>query len=380
MKTIQSKSFYLFSIVAALFTCFAFFPAILPAAGVAAKWATIPATFTCADLLVSQGKAEAIWADNAENAEYMPNSETVQAIVANQTAKLAPITGLQDKDNTIKIVWLTSCELEIQDCTTDCFPTGNEIKADCKNYTPTICREVPIWINETTLRSSIYSKEELLARSFLKAIKLIEDDLAAKGVAFLEDVEGVNSFMGDYGTLTGGGVVGNSATKIAPSNWTASLMGYLLQAGKMNLFSSPYLISGNNLYQAYWNAQAEFANADGKGGLNKFNQLKPTFDLFNVDSAFSNPSTFLIDRSAVAFGAKWEYPEQVTDFGGNIGKRYSIPSKTIPGLRYDVHYLMDCSNREIIHKFNIIARAGFYLNPTGCTENNTHVLRFEKLA
>lgn len=380
MKTIQSKSFYLFSIVAALFTCFAFFPAILPAAGVAAKWATIPATFTCADLLVSQGKAEAIWADNAENAEYMPNSETVQAIVANQTAKLDAITGLQDKNNTIKITWLTTCDLEVDDCSTECFPDGAEVQSNCKNYVPTICKEVNFKITEATLRDSIYSKEEVLARAMLKAIKKIEDTLGAAGVAFLEDVEGVNAFMGDYGTLTGGGVVGNSATKIAPSNWTASLLGYFIQASKMNLFGSPYLLSGNNLYQAYWNAQAEFANADGKGGLNKFNQMKPTFDLWNIDSAFSNNSTFLIDRSAVAFGGKWQYPEQVTDFGGDIGKRYSIPSKTIPGLRYDVHYLMSCVNKDIVHKFNIIAKAGFYLNPTGCTENNTHVLRFEKLA
>lgn len=380
MKTKKSKSLFLFSLLAGVFACFAFYPIALPAAVGAAKWATIPATFTCADLLVSQAKAEAIWADNAENAEYMPNSETVQAIVANQTSKLDAITGLQEKNNTIKITWLTSCELEVDDCSTDCFPDGAEIKSNCKNYVPTICKEVNFKITEATLRDSIYSKEEVLARAMLKAIKKIEDTLGAAGVAFLEDVEGVNSFMGDLGTLTGGGVVGNSATKIAPGNWTASLLGYFIQASKMNLFTSPYLLSGNNLYQAFWNAQAEFANADGKAGLNKFNQMKPTFDLWNIDSAFSNQSTFLIDRSAVAFGGTWKYSEQVTDFGSDIGRRYSIPSKTIPGLRYDVHHLMTCVNKDIVHKFNIIAKAGFYLNPTGCTENNTHVLRFEKLA
>lgn len=380
MKTLKSKSFYFFSIVAVLCTCFAFFPAVLPAAATAAKWATIPGTFTCADLLVSQGKAEAIWADNAENAEYMPNSETVQAIVTNQTAKLNDITGLQEKNKTIKITWLTTCDLEVDDCSTECFPDGAEVQSNCKNYVPTICKEVNFKITDATLRDSIYSKEEVLARAMMKAIKKIEDTIGAAGVAFLEDVEGVNAFIGDLGTLTGGGVVGNSATKIAPSNWNASLLGYFIQASKMNLFASPYLLSGNNLYQAYWNAQAEFANADGKGGLNKFNQMKPTFDLWNIDSAFDNPSTFLIDRSAVAFGGTWQYPEQVTDFGSDIGKRYSIASKTIPGLRYDVHYLMTCVNKDIVHKFNIIAKAGFYLNPTGCTENNTHVLRFEKLA
>jgi hypothetical protein len=380
MKKLFSGRKFLFSLFASVFVLSIVFPAIAPAAATAFKWATVPTVFTCADLLVSQAKAEEIWADSAESAQYMPNSETVQAIVANQTAKLAPITGLQDKDRTIKIVWLTSCELEIQDCTTDCFPTGNEIKADCKEYAPTICREVPVWINETNLRSSIYTKEEVLARAMLKAIKLIEEDLAAKGVAFLEDVEGVNTHPGDYGTVVGA-VEGASYTKIAPANWTAALVGYFLQASRMNRFASPYAISGNNLQQAIWNAEAEYANADGKGNLNKFNQLKFWFDPWNVDAAFPSPlTTFLLDRSAVAFGGKWEYPEQVADFGGNIGKRYSIASKTIPGLRYDVHYLMDCSSREIIHKFNIIARAGFYLNPTGCTASNTGVLRFTKEA
>ncbi len=379
MKKLFSKSFLAFAFLASLCACFALTPVALTAA-TAIKWATVPATFTCADLLVSQGKMEAIWMDNAENAEYVPNTETVRAIIENQTAKLGDITGKQDKDKTIKITWLTTCDLTVADCSTDCFPDGEEAQANCKEYTPTICKEVNFKITENTLRGSIYSKEEVLARLMLKAIKKIEDSLAAAGVAYLEDVEGVNSFMGDYGTLTGGGVVGNSATKIAPANWTATLVGYFIQCSKMNLFGSPYMVSGNNLFQALWNAQADAGNADGKGAITKFNQIKTYFDLWNIDSAFSNNSTFLIDRSAVAFGAKWHNDETPIDYGSDIGQRYSIPSKTLPGVRYDVHHLMTCVNKEIVHKFNVIARVGFYLNPTGCTENNTHVLRFEKLA
>lgn len=376
MKTSNSKKLFIFSLIAAAFACFALFPASV-AAGAVIKM-TIPSTFTCADLLVTQAKAEAIWADNAENAEYVPESVALQAIVENQTAKLAPITGLQEKNNSMKIIWLTNCDLDVTDASGECFPDGPEPKSNCKTVQPTFTREVPFQINEDDLRNAIYSKEEVLARRLLMVLKTLDEDIAAKAVAFLEDNEGVNAYAG-IGTVTGG-TVGNSYTTVAPANWTAAINGYLYQVAKKNRFASPYLVNGSNLFQANWNAEMDAANADGKGNLNKFRSLKTYWDLFNIDGAFANPSSFLIDRSAVFFGGLWRYSEGVTDYGSDVGKRYSIQSRTVPGLRYDVHYLVKCVNDEIIHKFKVIARGGFYLNPTGCTETNTHVLRFSNEA
>ena len=380
LKHKRSILFALFAVIMAAFSLPLFtIPAMAAKAVTGLKLATIPSTFTCADLLVSQAKAEQIWIDNAQNADYIPYADAVVAIAENQTAKLDPIVGKQDKDNTLKIVWLTDCELEVQDETTACFPDGPDSTSNCKTYEPTFAIEVPFKITEETLRTSIYSKEEVLARKMLMAIKKIEENIAAKAVAFLEDSEGVNAYAG-LGTIAGGGTVGNSYTKIAPGLWNAGLNGYFTLAAKQNKYASPYLLSGTNLFLANWNAEAEAANADGKGNLNKFRALKQYWDTFNVDGAFANPSSFLLDRSAVAFGAKWKNEERPIDHGGEVGTRYSIPSKILPNTRYDVFHKLTCVNKEIVHHFVIVAKGGFYLNPTGCVETKTGILRFSNEA
>ncbi len=385
MKTLflKNKRTILFSLIAVLFAAFALpvfaLPAMAAKAGAGLKFATIPATFSCADLLVAQAKAEEIWADNAQNGDYVAYADAVVAIAQNQTAKLDPIVGKQDKDNSLKLIWLTDCDLEVQDETSDCFPDGPDSTANCVTYEPTFAIEVPFKITEETLRTSIYNKDEVLARKMLKAMKLIEESIAAKAVAFLENSEGVNVYPGNLGTVVGG-TVGNSYTKVAPALWNAALNGYFTLVGKQNKFSSPYLLNGTNLFLANWNAEAEFANADGKGNLNKFRALKAYWDTFNVDNAFANPSTFLLDRSAVAFGAKWKNDVRPMDYGGEVGTRYSIPSKVIPNTNFDVYYKVTCVNKEIVHHFVVVARGGFYLNPTGCTETKTGILRFSNEA
>lgn len=341
-------------------------------------------TLTCGDLLVIMGKMEALWGDAQVASLYTPEADIVKAILQNQTAKIEPISGLQEKNNTLKITWLNDCDIVASDCTSSCQPTGQQLGIDCKTYSPTICGEAPFSVNEDDLRGTIYSKEEFIARGLMSAGKVLDEKFAAAAVSFLEDSEGLNSYAGDYGTVGGGGAVGNSYTDVAPAYWTASLMGYFMQVARLNKIKNPYVLSGNNLFLQFWNAQAEFANADGKAGLNKFNALPTFFDPFNLsDSAYSaidgssKPSSFLIGKSALAFGAKWQYGESPTDYGKE-GKRYSIASPSLPGVRYDVHYNISCTSREIIHSFNVISKGGFYLNPVGCVDRNTGVLRFRK--
>lgn len=340
---------------------------------------SVPAgTFDCAQLTVVMGKMEELWADAQVQSEYIPNAQVLQAIIENQTAKIDPLVGLQGKDNTMKITWISDCPSDPDDCGTDCMPEGDELGVDCKEYVPTICKEIAFKINETDLRSTTYTKDELLARALLKRVKLLDEKLSASAVSFLEDSEGKSDYVGSIGTQVGT-AVGNSYIKIAPANWTADLLGYFKLSATKNKFTMPFMITGENLYQAYWNAQMNAANADGKGNLNKFQQLPFYTDLFNIDTAFSNPTSFLLNKGAVAFGCKWEYPEQPTDLGGNIGKRWSIASRTLPNVRYDVHYNAYCeTGKKIVHKFNVIARGGLYLNPVGCAGTNTGVLRFEK--
>ncbi len=354
-------------------------PMFFPLASAAGMLFSVPAgTLTCGDILSVMGKMEQMWQDSRVNAEYMPEAEVVKAIIENQTAKIGDITGKQEKNKKIKITWISDClEDNEGDCTTACLPTGPELGIDCKEYEPTICKEKPFIVNEDTLRNSVYSKEEFIARGFLKRLKWLDEKFATAVVAFLEDSEGVSTFDGDQGTLAGAGIIGDSYIKVTPALWTADLIGYFKLVAKMNKMGMPFMIHGNNLYISSWKAEADAANADGKGNLNKFQQLKQYWDPFNIEGAFANPSSFLLDKGAVAFGAKWQYDESPTDYGKE-GQRWSVASKSLPGVRYDVHYNIDCVDREIIHKFNIISKGGIYLSPVGCTGTDTGVIRFSK--
>lgn len=385
MKTLNfSKKNVLFSLIAFAFLASFFVPG--PAALLGLKLATIPVSgnFDCADLLVVQGKADQIWMDNATKQDYVPKADALKIIYEQTTAQLVSINGEQSKDNTIKLIWVDACDIEGQECsTTECIIEGEELSADCKTLTPNICYTVPFKVNEDTLRTSIFSPEELIAKGMLKATKILDEYMAQQIIAAIDTFKGVNVYPGDYGTVTGGGTVGNSDTTIASNLWTASLLGYFNLASQINKFNNPFLLSGSNLAIANWNAVAEGANADGKGNLNKFQSMTTYFDLFNMDSTF-NPDlvTFMLDKGAVAFAPKWRYsstPRQI--IGANSQTRYTVPSRTLPNVYYDVIYSTQCKagTNQIEHLFNVTARGGIYLNPTGCTATKTGVLRFEKV-
>jgi hypothetical protein len=348
-------------------------------AGVKLSTIAVGGDFTCANLLEIQGKAETMWMDNAVQKDYMPKVDVLLAIINNQTAKLEPIVSTQSKDYVIKMSWINACEIEGADCGSECEIDGPELSAECKEYAPNLCREFSFKVNENTFRTSIYSPEEIVAKGLLKQLKLADEYLAQQTVLYLESNKGENEFAG-IGSLVGSGI-GGQDTVVAPSNWNASIMGYFYQVAIMNKISNPMLLSGSNLFQAMWNAQANAANADGKGDLNKFQQMPIFFDLFNIDSTLSPAlKTFLLDKSAVAFGSINRFSETpIQILGANTQQRYSVASKTLPGVRYDVYYTTACEGEQgnLYHKFKLVVRGGIYSNPVGCTTTNNGLIAFK---
>lgn len=385
MKTLfKNKSFILFSaIMFGVFGLHLFGIAGSLATGM--TYATLPVAgnFDCAALQVIQGKADMIWLDNATNKDYVPKAEALRIIAEQTTAKLGDINGEQAKDNTIKVSWINNCTMTAADCsTTACIVEGDELSADCKSYAPNICKTVAFVVNEDTFRTSTFSPEEIIAKGLLKATKTLDEALATAVIAALDTMKGVNAYFGDYGAADGTQAVGTANTKIDPTLWTAGLFGYFNLASSMNKFQNAFLLSGTNLAIAFFNAQAQFANADGKGDLNKFQTMPMQFDTFNLDTVLS-PSlmTYMIDRGALAFIPKWRY-SSTPRIIPNVHTRYTMPSRTLPNMQYDVIYLTRCKSgtNQIEHVWNITARAGVYLNPTGCTATNTGILGFIKKA
>lgn len=76
----------------------------------------------------------------------------------------------------------------------------------------------------------------------------------------------------------------------------------------------------------------------------------------------------------MAFKNEYERTPKVYN-GAGITKSLTA-SRNIPGIFYDTIYTTECSGDDILHSWKMKLKAGIFLNPTGCTDTRTGVLRF----
>lgn len=331
---------------------------------------------TCALLAKVQLAADSIWADNATQKDYLGNVEVLTAIRANQTVRFAQLEDPM-KDKTVTIYWPELCDTETTACTDDCTPGGTKPGTSCQDYTLNICREVDFSMDEKVYRTIATTFEEALAKTMLIKMKVLDEYVASLAVTALDAGKGVNAYTGGKGTVSG------FNTTIPAAFWNSSIFGYLNLVARVNKFNSPFIISGTNLYEAYFNAQANSSNSDGKGALNLFNTMPFYFDVFNIDSV-QGQATYLVNRNALAFVSKtynnWSSTDSRVDRwggpGSSTGARWQVESKNLPGVFYDVIYKVVCAGNEITHNWKIQFNGGIFRNPVGCTASNTNILEF----
>jgi len=327
--------------------------------------------FTCADLQVILVNADRAWMDNATKKDYVSYAETIKAVIAEQTAEFPELEKM-DKDEKVKIYWAADCSTSLADCADDCVIGGPTPEAQCKEYELDICKKAGFSIPEKRFRKSNLTREEVVALALLKRMKELDEFLAQTAVSKIDSFAGVNQFAGI------GQVVG-PITYIAPSLWTADIMGYFAQVGIMNKFSNPYMVHGTNLWQSNWQANFNNLNQDQKDALAKFGSMRSYWDPFNVDLVNSpDKVSYMIDKGAVAFVSKAYYPaNNPVEYLGAGQLRYSVESKNLAGVFYDVVYTNRCVADEIYHDWTLYIHAGIFQNPIGCDENNTGVLKFQ---
>jgi len=331
-------------------------------------------TFTAANLATIVTTADKVWKDNMSNPDYVANVEALEAIRKEQTASFP---DLQDpaKDNTVKVVWIDHCDATLANCTNDCTIGGAELSADGKDYTLDLCKTSGFNIKEKALRSSVLTYDELVAKGLLSRMKLLDEWLAQQAIVKLEAFRGVAENL--PAGLTWANASGD--TEIPRAQWNLSLIPQLQRLGIMNRFTSPFLLSGSNLWVDYMNAEANMGNDNGKGDAARMKMFRTYFDLWNVDTLTApDLKTYLVNRGAVAFVNKAYYGAFPTEY--MTQRRYSIASRNLPGVRYDVVYTNECVSNEIIHKFSLYVKAGIFLNPTGCTETRTGIIALENKA
>jgi hypothetical protein len=326
--------------------------------------------FTCSQLVDVQVKAEQIWADNASKKDYIANVETIKAVISEQTAQLKPELATE-KDNQVKIAWIKDCDDSSAPCTDECSVGGNEVEVACDTHTLTLCRKVGFTVKEKALRNNMFNPEEFIAKAMMRKKKTLDEWLTTQVVTYINANVGVNQYTGSKGTVSG------FNTYIPASYWNAGLFSYFALVSKKNKFSDSFLLSGDNLYEAEWNAAYNKSNPDGQSDAAKFGSMRKYFDVFNIDTLLDpDKKTFLIDRGALAFVSKTYYTPQPRDYGANVGIKYSVPSENIEGVSYDVTYKIRCLSDEIYHDYSLQTKAGIFINPKGCNLNNTGIISF----
>jgi hypothetical protein len=325
-------------------------------------------TFTCAELVKVTVAIDRVWADNQTNQDFASFVEVLNVIKSKQTARLSELED-PAKDKTIKVYWATDCNTSLSDCSDDCSVGGPELEARCKEYALDLCKKAGFTVREKTFRNSNLSREEVVAKGMIKRMKELDEYLAQTMVAKLDAFAGVNQFAG-IGT-----VVGDGSTYILPSFWTADLVGYFTQVAIMNKLAGAYVIHGNNLWNTKWQADMNNGNANNKDQAAKMNSIQQFWDPFNIDTVNTpDKVSYLISSGAVAFSSKAYNPSSPVTYMDDI--RWSVQSKSIPGVYYDVVYKNRCLSNEIYHDYTLYVNAGIFNNPYGCDEEVTGVLKF----
>jgi hypothetical protein len=333
-------------------------------------------------------KAESMWTNSQLANSQVPHAEAAQALIANQTAR---ITALEDKekDNVVKINWVNTCAVTVQDCTTNCELTGPQAETGSKEYTLDLCKEVTFSVDAEKLRTNTYSYDEVVAPLLNTALNKLDEYVAQQTLVKLKAYSGVNAAPEPwtYNTTTG-------TTDVPNVDWNLSMVAHLLNQADLNNMDNPYFIESGSLWIPWTNAMFNAGNFDGKGDLARMQALNGRFyfDRRNFAKAGITEDMFMVNPGAVALANKTRNPENPTEFGGKVAQtRWTIASRSLPGVSYDVFYQLSCitvSGKEhLIHTFKIQVLMGIFLNPEGCpiTINSvvyspTGVISYNKLA
>lgn len=329
---------------------------------------TIGGAFSETALLNQFVRADEIMFDDRVKQQYIPKYQILAAIMQAQTARFNALS--EYKDNRVEVMWMNTCDMAVED-NTDCEFGTTKSSTNTEVKYLSYEKVVQFQASEADFIGNMYDVEESIAKQLLTADKLLTEAFAQYGTAALNGFAGTN----ETDPEGKGDIVGN-ITYIQPAYWNPQLYAYFARAAEMNRFTSPLLISGNNMFEHRIIVQASQANADGKGDANLYGMIPTYFDLFNIDSV-NTPTyfTYMLSMGSVAVASKF-YNRNFEVVNG-VFTRYSMPSRFMNGITYDVFYKPECTTNDLItHKYKVKLTADIFNNPAGCTDTNTGVLRF----
>ena len=343
-------------------------------------------SFDTSRLAEIQTKAQIIWQDS--QALQMPIfSDAAQAVLENQTVQFEELND-RDKDRKIKVHWIVDCEDTVKDCTPSCTLDMPEASTDVQEYEPNFCFEDGFKVNETDLRTSIFTVEETIARKLNGVLKRLDEKLSRTVLTSLKGFAGDNTNPSPYTYDRP-----NKTTIIPDAKFNASMVANLIQQSMLNQLVNPYYINDGTLFVEWLNKQFEAGNLDGAGNAQRVQALKMYYDQMNFAKAGVTDNLFAIDASAVALKTVNKFNDEIREMPHINQTRYTVDSLSLPGVKYDLTYQMNCDltggRENDYHQFRVRANGLVALNPAGCpvvtgtgetaqTFNRTGVLAFKK--
>jgi hypothetical protein len=332
-------------------------------------------TFSPAELCEIKVKVSTMWKDAQVMNQYKANVTGLTAIRANQTARITPLES-NEKDYKVSVKWITTGNLVVSNAGPNCELEEPELAAASKSYALDSFRSTGFSLNEDDLKSTIYSKEEVVAQATLAALKILDEDVARICMAKADGFIGTNAF-------TGGRTVTNGKVQLAANLTPQQRYAYLAKARILNKGNASYLIDNGTTFEEFQIAQYNAGNNDGKGVVTAFGDLPMYFDMFNMAAAGLTTDALLIDRGALAFASRTKFTATPAEPGGEILQtRYTVKSPNLPGVEYDVYYTLKCVpndngvDEDTLHIWRFVARFGLFLNPTDGS-GKTGVLGFD---
>jgi hypothetical protein len=331
-------------------------------------------------------RATTIWPNNMTQEDFIPQIQVLEAIRAEQTARLEPV-GLPDNPD-VKAVWLNNCDLTVDACVDDvCTFSGESASSFVQTLSIDQCAQTEVSEPYDAWRENEFQMADAMSVNLNKVMKAQAEYVARYAVGVINTSAGVNEH-----TNQGQWVVNGTTTEVPFADFdNTSIYGKLRRSAVINRLSNPFILSGENLDQIQYMALTGQMNADGKGDAARANALRAYFDLFNVDSVNTvggetSYLTYMINRGALAFASKGYFPrvDDPTNPRGaqafTYGKlRFSIANRFFPNLIHDVEMFDACDTGvEKLH-MRIKARYKVFVNPTGCTATRTGILRFKNM-
>ena len=361
-----------------------------------------PGQFTETILMEQRFRADEMMLDKRIALQYQPQIASLPGLLGLQTASLnTALNSIDKKEYDVEITWMNACDdFEIDDIS--CELGGEEPSTNSQLYTLRKRFTHGFSVREDAFRDNDYAMQEAISKTLLRIDKTIAERFNRYMIDFINASAGVNVVPDRPGFTTD---AVNRRTDIDAAEWTAPIMAYLSRVMLLNRLRNGIILTGSNLYETLLVDGAMQANDDGKGDMILWNGMNFLFDLPNVD-AVNAPDmyTYLLTQGAYAVVNKTWNPDTPSQNFHDI--RYTMPSRFIPGMKYDVFYNNECQkdggdtdidaegtfgdtstfrqdlldnpdwrdgnfrSDTLKHNYKIVLTAEAFLNPLGCDESN----------